>query len=96
MFRTLMFLTMLLVTSCLCCNVAFAKDLSKAGGYAVCQNAINSNFKARAGKGIDTKLVKIKHTPKKRSRAGVIHEVTIRVSGVKGALQAENSPATKN
>ena len=86
MFRSSFFYSILLTMCCLSSGVANAKDLGKGGGFNVCEDAIANEYQALSGKGIRTKMIKIKHTPKRKTRSGITHVVTLKVSGV-----AENS-----
>ncbi len=60
-------------------STASAKGLSKGGGYTLCKTELKN---AHPQKIVDTKLLKLKYSPRNKSRQGVTHTIDLRVSGV--------------
>ncbi len=56
-----------------------AKEMTKGGGYTLCKNELKNTYSDR---NVDTKLLKVKYTPKSKSRQGITHKVEMRVAGV--------------
>lgn len=70
-----------------------AKDMSKSGGYTLCKNQLKE---AHPGLSIDTKIVRIKYRSLKKTRAGVTHQILMRVAGIKESAYKVNCVVTRD